>query len=98
MSETRATKGIRTCVGCGTEGVKADFVRIVRSKDGSVALDSTGRLPGRGAYLCRNMDCFAVARRARGIERSLRTRVDEGTWTRLEQEFDMLCAGHSDVQ
>lgn len=98
MSGTGATKAMRTCVGCGRGGAKAGFVRVVRSKDGAVALDPSGRLPGRGAYLCRERGCLETARRSHRLERSLRTRVDQDAWTRLEQEFDMLCAGHSDVQ
>ncbi|MEE8717091.1 MAG: YlxR family protein [Coriobacteriales bacterium] len=93
-----AEKRQRTCVGCGSTRRKQDLVRIVRAPDGSVSVDAGGRAPGRGAYLCRDRACLEAARRGRGLERALRVGIDEGAWMRLGQEFDMLCARHSDVQ
>jgi predicted RNA-binding protein YlxR (DUF448 family) len=61
----------RTCVACRTERQKRDLVRIVRAPDGNVMLDLSGRLPGRGAYLCADGSCWANAVRKRSIERAL---------------------------
>ena len=85
----------RTCVACGKVGTKAGFVRFVRTAAGEVLVDPSGRAAGRGAYLCACHDCFATARKRRSLERALRARICEADYARLEQEFDMLCVGHS---
>ena len=62
---------MRTCVACRTERQKREFVRIVRGPDGTVTLDTTGRANGRGAYLCADGSCWAVALKKKSIERAL---------------------------
>ena len=62
---------MRTCVACRTERQKRDLVRVVRAPDGSVALDRTGRAPGRGAYLCADGSCWSSALKKKSIERAL---------------------------
>ena len=64
---------LRTCVACRTERPKRELVRVVRSPDGSVALDPTGRLAGRGAYLCADGACWSAALKKHSIERALET-------------------------
>jgi len=61
----------RTCVACRTERQKREFVRIVRSPDGAVTLDLTGKANGRGAYLCADGSCWSVALKKKAIERAL---------------------------
>jgi predicted RNA-binding protein YlxR (DUF448 family) len=61
----------RTCVACRTERQKREFVRIVRSVDGVVTLDPTGKANGRGAYLCADGSCWSVALKKKAIERAL---------------------------
>jgi len=61
----------RTCVACRTERQKRDFVRIVRTPDGSVSFDETGRANGRGAYLCADASCWQLALKKGSIERAL---------------------------
>jgi predicted RNA-binding protein YlxR (DUF448 family) len=62
---------VRTCVACRTERQKREFVRIVRAPDGTVAMDTTGRTNGRGAYLCADGSCWTVALKKKAIERAL---------------------------
>jgi predicted RNA-binding protein YlxR (DUF448 family) len=62
---------MRTCVACRTERQKRDFVRIVRSPEGHVSVDNSGRANGRGAYLCADGSCWAVALKKKAIERAL---------------------------
>lgn len=62
---------VRTCVACRTERQKREFVRIVRSPDGTVTMDTTGRANGRGAYLCADGSCWAIALKKKAIERAL---------------------------
>lgn len=61
----------RTCVGCRTARAKRELVRLVRRPDGTVVLDPTGRLAGRGAYLCHGAACAAAAIRRRALEHAL---------------------------
>jgi len=62
---------MRTCVGCRTERAKRDLVRIVRLPSGDVVMDSTGKLSGRGAYLCADGKCWTLALRRGALERAL---------------------------
>ncbi|MFZ0214476.1 MAG: YlxR family protein [Candidatus Dormiibacterota bacterium] len=79
---------LRTCVGCRRQAAQRDLVRVVRGVEGRVAVDGTGRAPGRGAYLHPDPACLAGARKARGLERALRTRVDDAVWTALRRLLD----------
>lgn len=62
----------RTCVSCGTVSAKRQFVRIVRSPEGTVRPDPTGKKPGRGAYLCAEPACWENAVKKKRLERSLK--------------------------
>lgn len=61
---------VRTCIGCNTAGSKNDLLRMVRQPDGSVVVDISGCMNGRGAYICRNMTCFEAAVRRKAINRT----------------------------
>ncbi len=63
----------RTCVTCRTVGGKRGLIRFVRQPDGSVVVDETGRLPGRGAYLCRKQECLQDG--PSRLEHSLKTKI-----------------------
>jgi uncharacterized protein len=65
----------RTCVGCSTATNKRELVRIVRTPDGSVIADPTGKKPGRGAYVHQQADCWEVALKKGRLERSLKTKL-----------------------
>jgi predicted RNA-binding protein YlxR (DUF448 family) len=62
---------MRTCVGCRTERAKRELVRVVRLPSGDVVMDSTGKLSGRGAYLCADGTCWTLALRRGALERAL---------------------------
>lgn len=61
----------RTCVACRTAREKRALVRIVRTPDGSVVVDPTGKRSGRGAYLCPGPDCLRLAERRGSLARAL---------------------------
>ncbi len=65
----------RTCVGCRTTSGKREFVRVVRTADGAVEVDPTGRRNGRGAYLCTRPECWDEALKKDRLARALRTAV-----------------------
>ena len=65
----------RTCVACRTTRPKRELVRIVRTPDGRVVVDETGRLAGRGAYVCRSAACLTIANTKGALSRALETSV-----------------------
>ncbi|MCS7233733.1 MAG: YlxR family protein [Synergistetes bacterium] len=63
---------IRTCVGCGEKKPKGEMLRIVRTVDGGISLDVSGKKSGRGVYVCFNSDCVGKALKKKAIQRSLK--------------------------
>ncbi len=78
---------LRKCSGCGEMKPKKELIRVVRSPEGEVSLDLNGRAAGRGAYLCPNIACLRVARKARRFERSFECAIPEEIYDRMEQEL-----------
>lgn len=77
----------RMCAVCREVKGKDGFVRIVKQKD-SISVDLTGRLSGRGAYICKDGECMGKARRARALERSLSCKVEPEVYDALEAMQD----------
>ena len=78
----------RRCVGCSETKLKTELVRVVRSPEGEVSLDLTGKKSGRGAYICRNVACLKKARKARRISNALSCEIPEEVYDRLEAELE----------
>ena len=78
---------MRTCVGCGTCRPKKELVRIVRTADGEVLPDRTGRANGRGAYLCDNPSCIALARKKKSLSRAFEIPLSPEVYEMLEREL-----------
>lgn len=78
---------MRMCVACRAMQPKKELLRVVRKTDGTVTIDRTGRVNGRGAYLCPNIDCFEKAIKTKAIERALEVRLDDETVARMRGEF-----------
>ena len=69
----------RKCVGCQEMKGKKEMLRILRTENGEIVLDTTGRKNGRGAYLCYSRECFEKAVKSRGLERALKVAVTSDT-------------------
>ncbi len=82
---------MRMCTGCGEMKPKKELVRVVRSKEGEISLDLVGKKPGRGAYVCRSLDCLKKARKARRLERGFSCKIPEELYDAMEAE--MAAAG-----
>ena len=78
---------MRQCLGCNEHRPKAELIRIVRSPEGEISLDLTGKKSGRGAYICRDVACLKKARRSRRIERNLECEIPEEIYDKMEQEL-----------
>ncbi len=78
---------LRKCSGCSEMKPKTELVRVVRSPEGELSMDLTGRKAGRGAYVCRSIDCLRIARKARRLERSFACAIPAEIYDRLEEEM-----------
>ena len=79
---------LRQCVGCREMKPKRELIRVVRRTDGTVGLDFSGKVNGRGAYLCPNPECLKKAQRSRALERSLETPIPQEVYDRLAREME----------
>ena len=75
----------RRCTGCGEHFPQPELVRIVRTPEGEIVLDSTGKRAGRGAYLCKNAECLRRARKARRLEASLEVSISDAIYEALTE-------------
>jgi len=75
----------RKCVGCGEMFPKSQLIRVVRSPQGEIALDKTGKLNGRGAYICDDARCFAACRKAKRLDKAFGASVPESVYLKLEE-------------
>ena len=78
---------MRQCMGCRERLPTREMIRVVRCTDGNVQLDFSGKLNGRGAYICPNSECLKKARKAKSLDRSLETAIPEEVYDRLEKEM-----------
>lgn len=78
---------MRQCVGCGEMKNKKDMMRVLKSAEGPIVLDMTGKKNGRGAYLCMNKECLVKAGKNKGLERSLKMSIPGEIYENLEKEF-----------
>ncbi len=79
---------IRQCMGCRERKSKRELIRVVRCTDAEVRLDFSGKMNGRGAYICPDAECLKKVRKSRGLERSLEVAIPETVYDRLEREME----------
>ena len=78
----------RQCMGCRERREKRAMIRVVRTPEGEVTLDFSGKKNGRGAYLCPNPDCLKKAIRSKSLDRSLEVEIPEEVYARLQKEME----------
>ena len=78
----------RQCMGCRERKAKKELIRVVRGTDGTVSLDFSRKLNGRGAYICPNAQCLMKAQKAKSLERSLEVPIPEEVYARLSKEME----------
>lgn len=81
---------LRKCVGCNEMKEKKEMIRVIKTPEDEIVLDATGRKNGRGAYICKNPQCLRLARKSKGLERSLKMAVPAEVYERLEKEMSTL--------
>ena len=77
----------RQCVGCREMKDKKALLRVVKSPEGEISLDFTGKKPGRGAYVCHAVECLQRARKSRALERAFETAITPEIYEALEKEM-----------
>ncbi len=78
---------MRMCTGCGEMFEKRSLVRVVKSPDGEISLDLTGKKSGRGAYVCRNSECLKKARKKKAFERAFSVEISDEVYAQMEEEM-----------
>jgi len=78
----------RQCVGCRTMKDKKDLIRVVRTPEGEIVLDSTGKKSGRGAYVCPDPACLKKARKSRALERAFSLEIPAPVYDALEAQME----------
>ncbi|MBR4123057.1 MAG: YlxR family protein [Clostridia bacterium] len=78
---------MRMCTGCREMKPKKDLIRIVKTTDSGIKLDFTGKLNGRGAYICKNKECLLKAHKSNALSRAFETSVSEEIYSQLETEL-----------
>ncbi len=79
---------LRMCLGCQQMKPKKELIRIVRDKEGNTSVDFTGKKAGRGAYICRSMECFEKAKKGRRLEKAFEARIDDAVYQSLGQQLE----------
>lgn len=78
---------MRMCLGCGEMKPKKELIRAVKSPEGEISLDFTGKKHGRGAYICRSGECLEKARKGRRFEKSFSCRIEESVYEVMAGEL-----------
>ena len=81
---------LRQCIGCGEMKSKKEMIRVIKTAEGEILLDATGRKNGRGAYLCPSMECFKKAVKGRGLERSFKMAIPREVDETLGKEMEEI--------
>ena len=81
---------MRKCIGCQEMKIKKELTRVIRTPEGEICIDATGKKNGRGAYLCRSMDCLMKASKTKGLERAFQCVIPNEIYLKLEKELKEL--------
>lgn len=79
---------LRKCVACNEQFDKRDLIRVVKTKDDEFLVDFTGKANGRGAYICKKVECFQLARKKNALSRAFGTKVPDEIYVKLEEAFE----------
>ena len=79
---------MRQCLGCNEHKPKAELIRVLRTPEGEITLDFTGKKSGRGAYICYDVKCLKKARKSKRIDKSLDTEIPEEIYDKMESELE----------
>ena len=81
---------LRKCIGCNEMKNKKEMIRVLKTTDNEIVLDTTGKKNGRGDYLCFSKECLKNAMKSKGLERSLKMPIPQEVYESLERELDTI--------
>lgn len=81
---------MRKCTGCAENKPKKELVRVVKTPEGKIVLDLTGKMNGRGAYICKSSECLRKARKAKRFEKAFETAVPAEVYSEIEKELSAV--------
>lgn len=81
---------MRKCIGCQEMKNKKKMMRVLKTPEGEIVIDLTGRKNGRGAYLCFSKECLEKSMKNKGLERSLKTTIPASVYENLKEEIDQI--------
>jgi len=73
----------RTCMGCNSKKNKEDLIKIVKNKENIISIDITGKMQGRGAYICKNIECIEKSKKNKRLEKSLNIKISDEFYEKL---------------
>lgn len=79
---------MRMCSGCREMKPKRELIRVVRTPEGKIMVDNSGKVSGRGAYVCRNEECFNKSVKTKSLSRALDVQVEDGVLLQLKKEIN----------
>lgn len=79
---------LRQCVGCGEMKGKKEMIRVLKTEEEGIILDTTGKKNGRGAYVCKNSECLKKAKKSKGLDRSFKIAVSDEVYDSLTKEIE----------
>lgn len=81
---------MRMCAGCSARKAKSELIRVVRTPEGEIVIDTTGKKNGRGTYLCKSEQCLTKAVKAKRFEHAFEQSVPQSVYERLKEELEAL--------
>lgn len=78
---------LRKCTGCLQMKDKRDLIRVVKTNESEYKLDLSGKMAGRGAYICKNKECFEKAFKSKGLERSFKCTIPKEMYEKIRNEL-----------
>lgn len=81
---------MRQCLGCREMKPKRELVRVVKSPEGEIVLDRTGKAPGRGAYICPDAACLKKAEKGRALERAFSSQIPRAVYDELSDRLEAM--------
>ncbi len=87
---------LRMCTGCQEMKTKKEMIRVLKTPEDEIVIDSTGKMNGRGAYVCRSLACLQNAIKTKGLERSLKVSIPKELVETLEKEMILLESGRKE--
>lgn len=81
---------MRQCIGCGEMKSKKELLRVIKTPEGDITLDATGKKNGRGAYLCFSKECLQKAIKSKGLEKSFQMKIPQEIYEQLTKEYEEI--------